>query len=61
MGDLLTGIDFAAKSRKYTREAEPTLEQMAVGIIAELMPDTAPCELIYESSIGHVAPEKDPA
>jgi hypothetical protein len=67
MGELLSGIDFKAKSRKYTKTEEPlSFAAIEAEITAALWGSTPseyliPDVTIYESSIGYVAPEKDPA
>ena len=50
MGDLLL-VDFKSKSKKYSREPEKTLEQMA----CELM------DVVFNPELHEPAPDKEPA
>ena len=58
MGDVIYGVDFKAKRNQ-------DIEKMAAEIIAlALLPTSIGMEFgcdIYESTLGWIAPEKDPA
>lgn len=69
MGELLTGIDFKARTKAYTKQpaqqpAQPHEAELAAMFASGLDTDPEVLAAFYESSLGYasyLAPESDPA